>query len=195
MSIFPRKNWVPEWCKSEKFMCTIKFMYTPPNKKVQNHREPPYKLCLKKACLLCSPPSSTLVMGSLFSFGSPIVDIHMVKTLLGTAVPRSPESNAPISSLYAPPHFPRNQPVLATYSGQNFLSFSFFFLLQPLRVWKSGCRPVPGWLPIFKLICWAGGLTCQIWSGKGPVLTKHMRLIRRKQSYRGTSLMSKSTPP
>jgi len=42
----------------------------------------------------------------LFSLGSPIVDIHMVKTRLGTGVPRSPESNAPISSFYAPPHFP-----------------------------------------------------------------------------------------
>ena len=36
-------------------------------------------------------------MGSLFSLGSAIVDIHMVKTRLGTGVPRSPESNAPIS--------------------------------------------------------------------------------------------------
>ena len=60
------------------------------------------------------------------------MDIHMVKNRLGTGVPRSPESNAPISSVYAPPHFPRNQPVLATYSGQYFLSFSFSFLLPPL---------------------------------------------------------------
>jgi len=73
-------------------------------------------------------------MGSLFSLGSPILDIHMVKPRLGTGVPRSPESNAPISSLYAPPHFPRNQPVLAAYSGQYFLSFSFSFLLPH---WES----------------------------------------------------------
>ena len=40
-----------------------------PNKKIQNHREPPYKLCLEKACLLCPLPSSALVMGS-FSHGT-----------------------------------------------------------------------------------------------------------------------------
>ena len=111
--------------KVKKIMYTVKFMYicTTPNKKIENHWEPPYKLCLKKACLLCSPPSSALVMSSFFSLGSPIVDIHMVKTRLGTGVPRSPESNAPIRSLYAPAHFPRNQPVLASYSGQYLLSF------------------------------------------------------------------------
>ena len=65
--------------------------------------ESPYKLCLKKACLLCSQPSSALVMGSTF-LDPPIVNIHMVKTRLGTGVPRSPKSNAPISFLYAPPH-------------------------------------------------------------------------------------------
>ena len=70
-----------------------------PNKKIQNHRDSPYKLCLEKACLLCPPPCSSLVMGS-FSHGSPIVDIHMVKTRLGTGVPRSPESIAPILSLW-----------------------------------------------------------------------------------------------
>jgi len=74
--------------------------------KIQNNREPPFKLCLKKACFLFSPPSSALVMG-LFSQGSPIVDIHMVKTRLGTVVPRSPESDAPRSSLYTPPDSPR----------------------------------------------------------------------------------------
>ena len=125
------------WCKSKKSMRTVKFMYTTPNQKIQNHRELPYKLCLEKACLLCSLPSSALVMASLFSLGSPIVDIHMVKTRPGTGVPRSPESNAPISSLYAPHHFPRNKPVLATYSGQYFLSFSLSFLLPP--------PPSPAW--------------------------------------------------
>ena len=64
-------------------------MYTTPKKKIQNHREPPFKLCLKKACLPCPPPSFSLVMG-LFSHGSPIVDIHMAKPRLGTGVPRSP---------------------------------------------------------------------------------------------------------
>ena len=62
-----------------------------PNKKIQNQREPPYKLCLTQACLLCPPPSSSLFMGS-FSHESPIVDIHMVETRPGTGVPRSPES-------------------------------------------------------------------------------------------------------
>ena len=112
-----RKNWVPELCKSKKICVQWNSCITP-NKKIQNHWEPPYKLCLKKACLLCSPPSSALFMGWLFSLGSPIVDIHRVKTRLETGVPRSPESDAPRSSLYAPPHFPRNQPVPATYSGQ-----------------------------------------------------------------------------
>ena len=41
-------------------MCAVNFMYITPNKKIQNHREPPYKLCLEKACLLCSPTSSAL---------------------------------------------------------------------------------------------------------------------------------------
>ena len=114
---FPGKAGFPSGA-SRKIMYTVKFMYmyTTPNNKDKNHREPPYKLCLKKACLPCSPPFSALVMGSLFSLGSPIVDIHMVKTRLRTGVPRSPESNAPISYLYAPAHFPRNQPVPATYS-------------------------------------------------------------------------------
>jgi hypothetical protein len=62
-------------------------------------------------------------MGS-FSLGSPIVDFFTVKTRLGTGDPRSPESDAPKCSLYAPLHFPRNQPVPATYSGQYFLSLS-----------------------------------------------------------------------
>ena len=132
MSTFPRKNWVPEWCKSNKFMCTVKFMYSTPKKKIQNHREPPYKLRLEKACLLCSPPSSALVMGSLFSLGSPILDIHMVKPRLGTGVPRSSESNAPILSVWPPSYpSPRNQPVLATYSGQYFCSLSLLLLPPP----------------------------------------------------------------
>ena len=47
-----------------------------------------------------------------------------------------PEFPAPLNpmppfSLYAPPHFPRNQPVLATCSGQYFLSLSCSFLLPP----------------------------------------------------------------
>ena len=58
----------------------------------------------------------------------PIVDIHMVKTSLG-------EFPAPLTpmhpfSLYAPPHFPRNQPVLATYSGQ-YMHFLSLLLLPP----------------------------------------------------------------
>ena len=40
------------------------------------------QLCLKKARLLCSPSSYSLVMGS-FSLGSPMVDIHMVKPASG----------------------------------------------------------------------------------------------------------------
>ena len=72
--------------------------------KIQNHPKSPYKLCLKKACLLCSPPSSALVMGSILFLDPPTVNIHMVNTRLGTGVPRSPKSNAPINSLYASPH-------------------------------------------------------------------------------------------
>ena len=66
-----------------------------PNKNIQNHREPPYKLCLEKACLLCPPSSSSLVIGS-FSHGSPIVDIHMVQTRLGTGVLSSSASCQPL---------------------------------------------------------------------------------------------------
>jgi hypothetical protein len=40
------------------------------------------KLCVKKACLPCSPPSPGLVMG-LLSLRSPIVDIQMVKKRFG----------------------------------------------------------------------------------------------------------------
>ena len=50
-----------------------------------------------KVFLLCSPPSSALVMG-LFFLGSLIVDIRMVETRLGTGVSRSPESDAYASS-------------------------------------------------------------------------------------------------
>ena len=47
----------------------------------------------------------------LFTFGSPIVDIHMVKTRLRTRVHRSPESDAPRSSLYATHRFwPKDPP-------------------------------------------------------------------------------------
>ena len=101
-----------------------------PNKKIQNHRDPPYKLGLEKACLLCPPPSSSLVMGS-FSHGSPIVDIHMVKTRLGTGVPRSPESNAPILSL-CPPSFP-SQPTCSGYlqSTVHVLPLSLLLLPPP----------------------------------------------------------------
>ena len=128
MSTFPRKNWVPEWCKSKKIMCTVKFMYPTPNEKIQNHREPPYKLCLEKACLLCPPSSSSLVIGS-FSHGSPIVDIHMVKTRLGTGVPHSSESNAPILSL-CPPSFP-SQPTCSGCLQWTVLSLFLFFLPPP----------------------------------------------------------------
>ena len=97
--------------------------FKPPEKRIQKHWEPPFKLCLEKACLPCSPPSSALVMGS-FSLGSPIVDMHRVKTRLGTGVPRSPESDAPRSSLYPPLHFHCNQLVPATCSAQYFKSAS-----------------------------------------------------------------------
>ena len=76
----------------------------PPNKKIQDTREPPFNLCLKQARLLFALPSSVLVIGS-FSLGSPIVDIYMVKPRLGTGVPRFPESDAPKSSFHAPPFF------------------------------------------------------------------------------------------
>ena len=51
-----------------------------------------------------SPSSSALVM-SLFTFGSPIVDIHMVKTRPRIRVRRSLESDAPRSSLHATHRF------------------------------------------------------------------------------------------
>ena len=100
-----------------------------PNKKIQNHREPPYKLCLEKACLLCPPPSSALVMGS-FSHGSRLWTFTWSKPASG------PEFPAPLNpmhpfSLYAPPHFPRNQPVLATYSGQ----YMYFLSLSDHMSW------------------------------------------------------------
>ena len=98
---------------------------------MQNHREPPCKLCLEKACLLCHPPSSSLVLGT-FSHGSRLWTFTWSKPASG------PEFPAPLNpmhpfSLYAPPQFPRNQPVLATYSGQYMylLSLSCSFLLPP----------------------------------------------------------------
>ena len=68
----------------------------------------------KRVSYAVCPP---LVMG-LFSLWSPTVDIHMVQTRLETEVPHSSESTASRSSLYAPPHFPRDQHVPATCSGQ-----------------------------------------------------------------------------
>ena len=66
-----------------------------PTQKRRGEKEPPSKVCLKQTCLLCSPPSFAVVRDS-FAPGSPIVDIHMVKTRLGTGGPRSLESDAPI---------------------------------------------------------------------------------------------------
>ena len=91
---FPGKTEFPSGATSKIHVHSVHVHVQPPIK-IQNHRKSPYKLCLKKACLLCSSPSSALVMGSLFSLGSPILDIHMVKPRLGTGVPRSSESNAP----------------------------------------------------------------------------------------------------
>ena len=99
---FPGKTGFPSGATLKKSCTQCTCTCTTPNK-IQNHRKSPYKLCLKKACLLCSPPSSALVKGSIF-FDPPIVNIHMVKTRLRTGVPRSPKSSAPICSLYAPPH-------------------------------------------------------------------------------------------
>ena len=61
--------------------------------KITSDREPLFRVCLNKACLLCSSPSSALGMGS-FSLGCPKVDIHMVTTRLGIGVTRFPESDA-----------------------------------------------------------------------------------------------------
>ena len=103
-----RKNWVPEWCKLKKFM----YIYSvqPPIKKIQNHREPPYKLCLEKACLLCPPPSSALVMGS-FSHGSRLWTFTWSKPASG------PEFPAPLNSSthsLCSPSFP-SQPTCSGY--------------------------------------------------------------------------------
>ena len=104
-------NGVPEWCKFK----NIRYSETP-NYKIQNNREPPIDCCLKKTCLLCSPPSYVFVIG-LFSFGSPIVDMRRVKTPFETGIPRSPKSDAPRGCL-SPHYSPRKQPALATCSGQ-----------------------------------------------------------------------------
>ena len=75
-----------------------------PELEIQNNWEPPFKLSLEKAYLLCSPPSSARGMGS-FSLGSLTMEIHRFKTRLGTGVPRSPEFDPPRSSVSAPTSF------------------------------------------------------------------------------------------
>ena len=112
-----QKNGVPEWCSLQN--CT----HPPPNSPCDQFSKLGFEIEIvpsRNAGLLCSPPYSVLTMGS-FSPRSPILDIHMVKTHLRARIPRSPESDAPISSLYARPHFPRNQPVPATYSGTSLI--------------------------------------------------------------------------
>ena len=122
--------------KLQKFHVHSVHVHVQPPIKIQNHRKSPYKLCLKKACLLCSPPSSALVMG-LFFLDPPIVNIHMVRTRLGTGVPRCPESNVPINSL-CPPSFP-SQPTCSGYLQLTVLPLSLFLLPPPVA------PPPPPW--------------------------------------------------
>ena len=124
MSTFPRKNWVPEWCKLKKIM----YMYSvqPPIKKIKiiGHRHTNCVLRKRASCALRPPLPSSWVHSPT---GPRLWTFTWSTPASGPKFPAPLNPMHPLS-LYAPPHFPRNQPVLATYSGQYFLSL---LLLPP----------------------------------------------------------------
>jgi hypothetical protein len=133
MSTFPRKNWVPEWCKLKKFMymymyCTV-YSVQPPIKKSKIIGTRRTNCVLRKRASYALRPA--LPSSWVHSHTGP-----RLWTFTWSKPASGPEFPAPLNpmhpfSLYAPPNFPRNQPVLATYSGQYFLSLSCSFLLPP----------------------------------------------------------------
>ena len=121
-----RKNWVPEWCKLENFW----YMYSvqPPIKKskIFGNR---HTNCVmrKRASYAPRPPlPSSWVLSPT---GPRLWTFTWSKPASGPEFP-APLNPMHLFSLYARLHSPRNQPVLATYSGQ-YMHFLSLLLLPP----------------------------------------------------------------